>query len=114
MKISELIKELEDQKNHSGDIEVFIQGSNRIYLDPLPYYYDGGGAMLIDGKWYSTKYNSHLCGDTILHLCSITFEFGLDGEEWYDGVKFEAIEEPYEENLKLAKQKYYKTCRHHP
>jgi hypothetical protein len=112
VKISELISLLEEQKKY-GDCEVFIEGSNRIYLDSLPWYYDGGGDMYIEGKWYSTKKNPQLSGQSILHLCSITFEYGSEGDEYYDGVLFPEIkfDENFVDNYNKAKQKWLDECR---
>lgn len=113
MKISELVKLLEEEKTQCGDVEVFINGSNQIYLNPLPWYYDGGGDMLIDGKWYSTRFNKEKSGDRLLHLDSITFEYGANGEaEYYDGVFFPEIGiEDFEAKYKEAKEKYQRECR---
>lgn len=115
MKISELIKLLEKEKEN-GDVEVFIEGSNNIYLNPLPWYYDGGGEMYIDEKWYSTRFNKDKSGDRLLHLSAISFDFGCSGDEYYDGVLFKEIpySENFEEEYKKAKEKYYKQCRKHP
>ncbi len=116
MKISEFITLLEKEKEQIGDVEVFIEGSNNIYLNPLPWYYDGGGDMYIDEKWYSTRFNKDKSGDCLLHLSATTFEFGCSGDEYYDGVLFKKISysETFEEDYKKAKEKYYKQCRKLP
>lgn len=115
MKISELILLLEEEKKE-GDVEVFINGSNQIYLNPLPWYYDGGGHMLIDNKWYSTRFNKEKSGDRLLHLDSITFEYGANGEgEYYDGIFFPEIGiEDFENKYKAAKERFQKVCRKIP
>lgn len=113
MKISDLIKKLEEQKEHSGDLEVFINGSNRVYLNPLPWYYDGGGDTTEDGKkWYSTRFSGKFDGQTILHLDSIVFDYGSDYDEYYDGVYFPEIAlENFEEKYEEARARYRKECR---
>lgn len=112
MKISQLIKLLEEEMKH-GDCEVFVEGSNAIYLNPLPWYYDGGGDMKIGDNWFSTRFNKDLSGERILHICSETFNYGVDGECEYDGVNFPVIDniETFVEDYEKAKERYYKLCR---
>lgn len=108
MKISDLIKLLAEEISQHGDIEVFIEGSNAIYLDALPFYYDGGGHMLENGKWYSTRHNYNKCGKSILHLKAQLFDYGGDFTEYYDDIEYPEItfDENWTENYNKAIEKY--------
>lgn len=79
MKISDLIKQLQETMVKSGDIEVVVNGNdfttNAIYLDITPYYYDGGVTLKdpsFKGKyhcnrWLKSRKHPEL-GDRYLHI----------------------------------------------
>jgi hypothetical protein len=84
-----------------------------VYLNPLPWYYDGGGDMFIDEKWYSTRFNKDKSGERILHLQALHFEYGSSEDEYYDGVLFPKIEfdDKFVENYNKAKERFQEVCR---
>lgn len=112
MKISHLIELLKKEQESMGDLEVFVEGSNAIFLDALPYYYDGGGDMLEgNDRWYSTKFNRDKSGNTILHIKAQEFNYGADDfTEYYDDVEYPSIkfDENWEQKYNEAREKLRK------